>query len=55
MNSEKAFQTLNKQKLVMATINLLAAKFKEDIFNYETSKEWKYQDNVPAIIDFYAD
>jgi len=39
----------------MATINLTAAKFKEDIFNYETSKEWKYQDNVPAIIDFYAD
>lgn len=39
----------------MATINLTADKFKEDIFNYETSKEWKYKDDVPALIDFYAD
>ncbi|UTW61776.1 thioredoxin [bacterium SCSIO 12741] len=39
----------------MATINLTADKFKSDIFNYETSKEWSYQDEVPAIIDFYAD
>lgn len=39
----------------MATINLTADKFKSDIFNYETSKEWDYKDNVPAIIDFYAD
>jgi len=39
----------------MPTINLTAQKFKEDIFNYESSAEWKYQDNTPAIIDFYAD
>lgn len=39
----------------MATINLTAEQFKKDIFNYETSSEWKYQDTVPAIIDFYAD
>lgn len=39
----------------MATIKLTADKFKQDIFDYEQSKEWKYQDNVPAIIDFYAD
>ena len=39
----------------MATIKLTADKFKSDVFNYETSKEWKYQDTVPAIIDFYAD
>jgi len=29
--------------------------FKEKIFNYETSKEWKFQGTTPAIIDFYAD
>jgi thioredoxin len=39
----------------MSTINLTAAKFKEDIFDYTQSKEWKYKDEVPAIIDFYAD
>ena len=39
----------------MATINLTADKFKSDIFNYETTQEWDYKDNVPAIIDFYAD
>lgn len=39
----------------MATIKLTADKFKQDIFNYETTKEWAYQDSVPAIIDFYAD
>lgn len=39
----------------MATINLTADKFKSDIFDYTASKEWNYQDSVPAIIDFYAD
>jgi len=29
--------------------------FKEQVFNYETEKEWKYLGNKPAIIDFYAD
>jgi thioredoxin 1 len=39
----------------MATIKLTAELFKKDIFNYEESQEWQYKDNVPAIIDFYAD
>lgn len=29
--------------------------FKEKIFNYETNKEWKFEGEAPAIIDFYAD
>ena len=29
--------------------------FKEKIFNYETNKEWKFEGDTPAIIDFYAD
>jgi len=29
--------------------------FKEKVFNYETSKEWKFEGKTPAIIDFYAD
>ena len=29
--------------------------FKEKVFNYETNKEWKFEGDKPAIIDFYAD
>ncbi len=29
--------------------------FKNKVFNYETEKDWKYQGQLPAIIDFYAD
>jgi thioredoxin len=29
--------------------------FKEKIFDFEASKEWKYKDSVPCLIDFYAD
>jgi thioredoxin len=29
--------------------------FKEKVFNYETNKEWKFEGQTPAIIDFYAD
>lgn len=39
----------------MATIKLTTQDFKENVFNYDTEKEWKYKGTVPAIIDFYAD
>ena len=29
--------------------------FLEKVFNYEKNKEWKYEGDVPCIIDFYAD
>ncbi|MCG8570217.1 MAG: thioredoxin [Spirochaetes bacterium] len=29
--------------------------FKEKVFNYETEKEWKYNGDLPSVIDFYAD
>ncbi len=29
--------------------------FKQKIFNYEVNKDWKYEGELPAIIDFYAD
>lgn len=35
--------------------NLTEEAFKEKIFNYETSSEFKFTGKVPAIIDFYAD
>jgi thioredoxin 1 len=39
----------------MPTIKLTNQQFIEDIFDYTSEKEWNYKDNVPAIIDFYAD
>ncbi|WP_224484911.1 thioredoxin [Robertkochia aurantiaca] len=39
----------------MATVKLTAEKFKKEIFDYTTEKEWNYKGDKPAIIDFYAD
>jgi thioredoxin 1 len=39
----------------MATVQLTAAQFKADIFNYDEGQEWNFKGNLPAIIDFYAD
>lgn len=29
--------------------------FRKLVFNYEANKSWKYEGNMPAVIDFYAD
>lgn len=39
----------------MPTVQLTTAQFKELVFDYENNSDWKYQGNLPAIIDFYAD
>lgn len=39
----------------MATVKLTTQDFKDKIFNYDTSTEWKYKGSIPAVIDFYAD
>ncbi len=36
-------------------IHLDKESFKQLVFDYENNKEWKYNGNVPAILDFYAD
>lgn len=36
-------------------VHLTTVEFKEKVFNYEQNKEWKYEGQLPAIIDFYAD
>lgn len=35
--------------------HLTKETFKEKIFDYEAKKDWDYQGELPAIIDFYAD
>lgn len=39
----------------VAVVQLTDADFKKMVFNYEASREWKYEGSKPAIIDFYAD
>lgn len=34
--------------------NLTKHSFQEKIFQYEKSKEWKYEGSLPAVIDFWA-
>jgi thioredoxin 1 len=42
------------EKMIM-TENLTKQTFLEKVFNYEKNKDWMYEGNLPAIIDFYAD
>ncbi len=36
-------------------IHLDKEQFKKLVFDYENNKEWKYEGDKPAILDFYAD
>ena len=37
------------------TENLTKETFLKKVFNFEENKEWKFEGNRPAFIDFYAD
>jgi thioredoxin 1 len=43
------------ETIINQVVHLTAQDFKEKVFNYETGTEWKYEGNLPAIVDFYAD
>lgn len=47
-------QSKEKSNSNSTVIHLTNDQFKKLVFNYETSKEWKYLGDKPAIIDFYA-
>lgn len=47
-------KSLGNSKASEKVIELTDNIFKEKIFNYETSKTWKFEGNMPVIIDFYA-
>jgi thioredoxin len=36
------------------TEHLTVETFKSKVFNYEVNKEWKFEGELPALIDFYA-
>ncbi len=35
--------------------HLTKQAFLEKVFNYEQNQEWKFEGNLPCLIDFYAD
>ena len=35
--------------------HLTVQSFKEKVFNYEANKDWKFEGELPCIVDFYAD
>ncbi len=35
--------------------HLTKESFKEKVFDYENNKDWKFEGELPAVIDFYAD
>lgn len=37
------------------TEHLTKQEFLNKVFNYEQNKDWKFEGNLPCIIDFYAD
>ncbi|MEN8965774.1 MAG: thioredoxin [Polaribacter sp.] len=37
------------------TENLTKDSFLKKVFNFEENKEWKFEGDKPALIDFYAD
>lgn len=40
----------------MAKVEFLNEEtFKQKVFDYEKNKEWKYEGDIPCMIDFYAD
>ena len=39
----------------MALEHLTKQTFLDKVFNFEVNKEWKFEGDLPVIIDFYAD
>jgi len=45
----------SEQKKEKRVEHLTKETFKEKIFDFENNTEWKYEGDIPCIIDFYAD
>lgn len=37
------------------SVKLSTEDFKTKVFNYDVNQEWKYEGDLPCLIDFYAD
>lgn len=46
----------NQQNIKKGNMEHLTVQtFKEKVFNYEANKDWKFEGDLPCIVDFYAD
>lgn len=45
----------DKKNEEIMTEHLTKETFLQKVFNYEQNSEWKYEGDLPCIIDFYAD
>jgi thioredoxin 1 len=54
-NESKNNQNINNMETKGRVVHITTQQFKEKVFNYDNSKTWKYEGELPAIIDFYAD
>ncbi len=52
-NNLRSNTTKTEKKTEME--HLTKETFLKKVFNYEKNKEWKYEGDLPCIIDFYAD
>jgi len=50
-NPAKTTVSTNSASKVIVLTN---ATFKQKVFNYDLNKSWKFEGNLPVIIDFYA-
>ncbi|MCX7833559.1 MAG: thioredoxin [Ignavibacteria bacterium] len=54
--TEKKFQLTETNKKNEKNMEYLTEQtFKEKVFNYDVNTEWKYEGDMPCIVDFYAD
>jgi len=51
INTSEVKKEINKSNMEKLT----KEAFLEKVFNYEQNKEWKYEGELPCLIDFYAD
>lgn len=57
INTRKTINKLinNTLKIKMMVEHLTKQTFLDKVFNYEQNQDWKFEGNLPCIIDFYAD
>ncbi|MFO7827875.1 MAG: thioredoxin domain-containing protein [Bacteroidales bacterium] len=53
--NENIAEKKDSDKDKKATITLTKEEFKQKVMNYEVNKEWKFEGDLPCIVDFYAD
>lgn len=55
-NSESILEVEVEEKLDKSNMEKLTKEvFLEKVFNFEENKEWKFEGDLPCLIDFYAD